>query len=154
MKHQIVEEGIAFVDGHVEQVVDFDYDAIDRGNPLRAELEKSEEHFASLGDALAELLDFIWRDPRGYRREMQTVMRYFTALSAIINPSLLDDATYSQLGSELGCTRACISKLALQISDKWGLHFRRSKRAGMRANASKAQKLKAQQRKGLDTPKP
>lgn len=50
----------AFVDGHPEPSVDFDYDAMDRGNPLTAELEEAspKNDSVTLGKIFSLLLTY------------------------------------------------------------------------------------------------
>jgi hypothetical protein len=118
--------------GNSERILvsEFDYDAIDRGNPLAAELERDEMPAAA--DALGRVMDWCWREPKGNRRDQPTAYRHFLALSAVMRPDLFDNVSYTTLAKENGITKAWISKLATQFQDEFGIHFRRSRRQGSR----------------------
>jgi hypothetical protein len=78
------------------------------------------------GDGLQEILFWVWRCGRMHRAKPISAYRKFLALSATLRPELFDDMTLEQLGSEVGCTKANLSKTALQFTKHFGgLHFRR-----------------------------
>lgn len=132
----VEEDHVAYVEGpgEVHPTVNFDYDEIDRGNPLVAELTEADgpETFA---DALREILNWVWNDGRLVTRTSSAVLR-FAAMSAALNPRLLNDESYSQIGARFGVTKAAVSKAALLFSDEFGLHMSRSRQESLRAKLS------------------
>lgn len=103
--------------------IDFDYDSTDRGNPLTAELERDPAAIA--GDGLERLMRWLWQSS-----DMKGSFIRFVAMSAAMRPELLDNQSYNDIAKKLNVTRATISSFAVQFQKKFGVHFRRSKRAG------------------------
>ncbi len=61
------------------------------------------------------------------------------AVFAGINPELMSNRTMKDLGTELGVTRALVSKQSLHFQDAWGVKFTRSRSASARRNMAESQ---------------
>jgi hypothetical protein len=78
------------------------------------------------GDGLREILAWSWSSPSGKTTDIHGAFVKFLALSATMRPELFDGQTYKELGEQVGCTRANISKAAVRFAEHFGgLHFRR-----------------------------
>jgi hypothetical protein len=139
-----MEIDFAIKDNHYEPVVDFDYGAVDRGNPLTAEIEggHSADQIKDLASAMSRILQWCWVNGYNNNRPNKSSYIHFVAMTAALRPDLVGDSSYQKLGKDLGVTRAWMSRLALQFQDEFGCHFRRSRRQGSRANMSNGQKHK------------
>lgn len=122
----------AFVNGHIEPSVDFDYEAVDRGNPLAAELERSAEEVRTLAEAFDKILFWCWSGNNGKRRSSRASYARFVAMTAAMRPDIFGDMSYKQIGKEIRVTKAWMSRLALEFQDLFGVHFRRSRVEGAR----------------------
>ncbi len=71
--------------------------------------------------------------------------RKFLALSAALRPELFDGRTLEQIGRDAGCTKANLSKAALQFTTQFGLKFRRQHSG--RDNMRRARVLSYQKQK-------
>jgi len=112
---------------HLEPTVNFDYDAIDRGNPLAAELsEASCRDKAEVGaELLSGVLIWIWRSDLKLKNP-RSAFRRFVVISALMRPGLLGSKSYSEIGKQLGCTKQALSAIAKEFERDFGLRFRRS----------------------------
>lgn len=114
--------------GDAGNAEDFDYDAVElrgeRGNPqLGFDEPPSAIEIAS--DGLSELLNWVWQT-----KDFKTAFVKFVAMSAVMRPELLDDQSYLQLAKKINCTKSLISHNVKTFEAEFGLHFRRSRRAG------------------------
>jgi hypothetical protein len=123
----------AFVNGHSEPFVDFDYEAIDRGNPITAELERNPDDIHGMSEAFDKILFWCWSGNGGKRRKSKASFARFVALTAAMRPDIFGNMSYKQIGKELRVTKAWMSRLALEFQDEFGVHFRRSRVEGSRA---------------------
>lgn len=85
----------------------------------------------------AEVLSLIlsWCWSRGFK----TAQRRFAALSAGLRPDLLNDRTFLEIGAELGCTKAAISKNARLFQEAFGFRFSRTRAEDSCARMREAQ---------------
>ncbi len=117
--------------GEALHAVDFDYDALDADTA---------EFFASASPdvrretamALGLILAWIWHT--GF----ESAQRKFAAMSAGLRPDLLDDASYEEIGSKLGCVKATIAKSARNFQQKFNFRFTRSRQDESRARMAEA----------------
>jgi hypothetical protein len=144
-----MEIDFAIKDNHYEPVVDFDYGAVDRGNPLTAEIESghSADQIKDLASAMSRIIQWCWVNGYGNVRSDKLSFAHWLAFTAALRPDILGDASYQKLGKHLGVTRAWISKLAIQFQKDFGIHFRRSRRAGSQATFSQITKQNHETRK-------
>jgi hypothetical protein len=113
----------AFVDGHIEEFVDFPYDEIDRGNPLVAEISgASDAARAEAAIVIEKLLLWIWSEP-----EVRPAMVRLAAATAAIRPALLAGKSYKSIGEELHLTKQSISKAARLFQAAFGFKPSRSR---------------------------
>jgi hypothetical protein len=111
--------------------VDFDYDAIDRGNPLVAVLEDApEDKVKTLAVAFDRILRWCWKTQTDRCRQNRAAFFRFAALTAAMRPDLMGNVSYAKLGKECGVTKSLLSKLAVEFQDEFGVHFRRSMKVG------------------------
>jgi hypothetical protein len=110
--------------GTVDFPMDELFDRLD--GPQRPTDPAQPPPMALAADGLHEILFWVWRCGRTQRATPISAYRKFLALSATLRPELFDDMTLEQLGSEVGCTKASLSKSALQFTKHFGgLQFRR-----------------------------
>ena len=111
--------------------VDFDYDAVDRGNPLMAAIEDApEDGVKTLAVAFDRILRWCWKTQMDRCRQKRASFFRFMALTAAMRPDLMDNASYAKLGKEYGVTKSLLSKLAVEFQSEFGVHFRRSMKVG------------------------
>ena len=130
------QDHVAFVsESHdLEGTIDFDFDAIDDGL-LADELSVQ----AQLADAFREILEWIWHDWKLTKKPESAFMR-FVAMSAVLRPELVGDLSYEQIGAKFGgLTKQAVSKNAVNFSDRFKIHLRRSRRSESRAIFRQAQ---------------
>lgn len=124
---------IAWVDGHTEPTTDFDWDAIDRGNPLSSELEGASDR--SSADGLHEIFAWCFRD--GAAGLVSAFVR-FTCIAMLIDPRWLDNESMKQVGERFGITKSAISKVCCEFQDRFSIKFRRSRPKSARLNMAKS----------------
>ena len=110
--------------------VDFDYDAVDHR-------QVREDGIAFASNILRAVLEWAW-DSRKPSRRFKTALRRLTAMSCVMRPELVGNLGYREIGRELGCTKANLSKAGIQFAREFGdLRFRRQHkgRGNMRAAA-------------------
>lgn len=152
--------GVAFVDGHAEQTVDFDYDAVsamvDRGNPMVAELEgaSSFDKTKIAAEGFKRIADWCLRNNKNKLRTAQSAAVRFEAAVALLFPEMLDHLAYSSIGARHGVGKAAMTKAATEFSDTFKSHFRRSRREESRKKFSKKTKATHEKRKRIDEGKP
>ena len=125
------EDHAAFVGAEIDGVTEFEFTE-DRGNPLDAELTGATENVHELAEALRAVLDWVWRENGAVRKPKSAMIR-FVALSATLDPDLLDGMSYEKIGHKFGrVTKAAVSCAALAFQDKFAVQFSRSRRKEMR----------------------
>jgi hypothetical protein len=145
MPHQMLPEHVGFsVEEHGKiQTVDPDWERI------YADLDGPQPDkpgaMVTAAEGLHEILHWAWRKGNSQRRSPLAAFRSWLALSAVVDPTLFDTKSFRQLGQEFGCTRALLSKKAVDFSKRFGLHFRRQHNG--QANMQKAMLLSHQKRK-------
>lgn len=87
---------------------------------------------ADASSAFSAVLSHCWVDTHGRTREPKAAMLRFCALSMLVKPDLFPKVSYGVMGRKIDCTKAALSKLAIEFSDRFGLHFRRSRRESAR----------------------
>lgn len=117
-----------FADGHLEQAQDFDYDFVDRGNPLTAELTGASAHDKAMEACEAFNRVMLWVWASGTTKSSRIAFRRFIALSIASCPQLFCDQSYNQIGKQTGMGKANISRLVLSLEKEVGLKFRRTHR--------------------------
>ena len=108
----------------MEQVVN----SLDRGQPFTAEFEQPPEPMELAAEGFARFMAWIWRSESDTRRapDMQSAFRRFVAVSATMQPGLLNGLGFRELGEQLNCTKAALSKQGREFSERFGgLQFRR-----------------------------
>ena len=123
-------------DGHLEPSEDFDFSKIDadlgwveRGNP---DIAIRDEVIEQASEGLALFLGWVWVTPDGKTRNHNSATLRFLAASATLRPQLFKNRSFNQIAARVGCTRAAISKLSVEFSDNFKLHFRVQKRSEAR----------------------
>jgi hypothetical protein len=106
--------------GDIGHSVNFDFDAID-GHGVKSE---DWDSIKEASDGLQKLLLWIWES-----RDFKNSFIRFVAMSAAMRPGLLDDRSYAQIAKKIKCTKSFISYDVKLFERKFGLHFRRSRRA-------------------------
>lgn len=132
-----------------EPTTEFDYDAVDRGNPLVAAIEEASP-IPDRADTLREVFAHIFEQGFSTRREVRIAFTKFVSMVAALRPELLDNQSYQTIGRLLGLTKAAVSNAALQFSDRFGIHVRRSRRESTRATFAQAQRGHASHHKPKD----
>jgi hypothetical protein len=118
-------------DGAREPIVDFPYAEVD-GEP------EAVSPFVLAGEGLAQMLKWCWRSRRRVTPP-DVAFKRFMAASAAVNPELMGNVSYEELGRKNGITKQWVSKLAVEFSDEFKIHFRRSRREGSREVFKNAQ---------------
>jgi len=115
--------------------VDFDYNAVDRGDPLTSVLEEAapEDEIKTLAVAFDRILRWCWRTQLDRCRQKRAAFYRFMAMTAAMRPDIMDNVSYAKLGKGYGVTKAQVSKLAVEFQDEFGVHFRRSMKSGTRS---------------------
>lgn len=112
---------------------DFDLDAIE---PPPLDLSAEEMH--RLGEAFGAILTWILRAGNGANDKLAkpgTVLLKLVAVASSLNPALLDNRTFRELGAWAGnYTKAIVSRHSLDFARAFGVHWRRSRPDGARAN--------------------
>lgn len=100
---------------------------VDRANGWREPGDNASEVIPTLATAFVQVLNFCWTDHRDNVRDPDAALRRFCAFSMVLKPELFPDESYASMARKLGCTKAAISKLALEFSDLFHVHLRRSR---------------------------
>jgi len=108
--------------------------------PGEAAAIRRDEVFAAAGRVLSQVFVWCLLDAKGQTRPLSEALRRFIAIVAVMRPDLVGDRTYKQLASQLHCTRAALSALALRFTDSLGIHCRRQRRQQSREVFRRAQK--------------
>ena len=103
--------------------------------------EERASDFYVLGEILREILAFAFAGRAGKpQRNLHKAFRRFVAITWLVRPELLGDISLMQLGPELSCTRANLSKMIRDFGDRWGgLRNRLQKTEGARRIYAEAQ---------------
>jgi hypothetical protein len=92
--------------------------------------------------ALREIMRWVWRREGNDRlQKPKTALLRLATVAAVVDPLLMDNRTFKQIGAMLGVGKACISKTAVTFTDRFGLHFRRLRPKTARENMARAAKL-------------
>jgi hypothetical protein len=67
-------------------------------------------------EVLRQVIGEVFRNRNG-KLDASAAFNKFLALVWVMRPDMLDGKSLTTLGDEVGCTRACLSKLAVQWSD-------------------------------------
>jgi len=120
-------EHFCVADGEFTQSVEFNYEAVDRGNPLEAELTGAASHERNLeiAEVLHRLLHWLWMKPNGKTRSVKFAVGRLAALTVLISPDVFNGATYEQVGRLTKCGKANVSRLAVELQRDFGFRCRR-----------------------------
>jgi hypothetical protein len=119
-------EDVAWADGELQQTTNFDFDAVDLA------LDKTTRNFfrkahadvrAEAARALELILDWIWSGPHN---RLRTPITRFVVFSACLRPDLLNGKTFAEIGKDLGVTKACLSKSAINFQKHFRFKFSRT----------------------------
>ena len=137
-------------DAHgVTTTVDFDYAALD-GTPESPQDEPNT--VKTLADALGEILRWVWAEGSS---TPQSAMVRFAALSAAVQPGLLNSESYEEIGLRFGVSKACISKAALLFEKRFNFKSSRSRSASSRKSmAASMQRSHQRRHAATDAPQP
>ncbi|HZL13168.1 MAG TPA: hypothetical protein VFC85_03405 [Verrucomicrobiae bacterium] len=117
--------------GDVVQTMDFDFDALDKDTAAFFANANPDVRCES-AMALALILGWIWQS--GF----ESAQCKFAAMTAGLRPDLLDDASYEEIGSKLGCVKATIAKAARNFQKQFNIKFSRSRQDDARARMAEA----------------
>jgi len=111
-------------------------------NGEKAEEDAKREKFAAMADALAWVLRYCWSQAGQQEgtRTPRDAFKRFVALSMTVRPDLFGNMTFAAMARRLRLSKATLSKLSLDFSDRAGLHFRRNRRETARKKFSAVQK--------------
>jgi len=125
----------------VGAICDFDFAAIDESTAKFFD-EAPDNVLEQSAEAVALILQWVWSGD-----DFTAAFRKFAAITAAVRPDILNDSSYKQIGEKLGCTRASISKSALNFQDHFKIKFSRSRSESARANMA-AKRLSQNKRRG------
>jgi hypothetical protein len=110
-------------DGQIEQTTDFDFAAVEALDTDTKEFFDSvdRDSLTLAGTALGMILRWVWSS--GFA----TAQRRFAVVSAGLRPELLNDQSWREIGKQLGCTRAALSKSAVLFQAVFQVQFSRSR---------------------------
>lgn len=114
----------------------------DFAGEIDGDAEELETDFYVAGEIMREILTFAFAY-RGDKPQpnLHTAFRRFVAITWLVRPELLGNVSLMDLGPELGCTRANLSKMIRDFGDRWGgLRNRLQKTEGARAIYAEAQR--------------
>ena len=119
--------------GEAVQVVDFDFDEVDRALGLVKETPPDAREQA--GELIRQLMAYCF--PAGRKLNLRTAAAKFAAIGAGLRPDALSNASQTALAENLGLTKAALSKASVKFQDAFKIKFARSRplssRAKMRA---------------------
>jgi len=100
------------------------------------------DKIADIAASLAWVLRYCWTGPGQRTRQPKAAFRRFVAVSMTVRPDLFDDGemSFAAMAKHLRLTKAALSYLSLDFSDKAGLHFRRNRRQSIREKFAKVQR--------------
>lgn len=135
-------------DHHLEPARGFDYDEIDRRLGLVEPPREPhrEEVIKATGEALHGLIDFIVCRG-GSRTNPTSIGRRMLALCCVLQHPAINGQSMTRLAEELNVTKQAVSKIATEISRRWGLHSRGMKSFEARAHYSELRKKNHWRRK-------
>ena len=121
------QDHVAFTEtSEIELVENFPFDDLDKDTAeFFANISPDGRSEAAM--ALSLILGWIWQS--GF----ESAQRKFAAMSAGLRPDLLNDATYEEIGSKLGCVKATIAKAARNFQKQFNMKFSRSQQDAARA---------------------
>jgi hypothetical protein len=114
------DENTAFVDGHSEPFVDFDFDSLDRGNPLVAELTEAanpNKQYREASKFFLEELSRIISFVAAYEHPRFAVYVIADAMGMV---QITGNRTMDEIGAALGVTKAAVSKCVKQVQRRFG----------------------------------
>lgn len=111
---------VAWTDGHLELVVNFDHQAVE--SELDGVEVQSDETDA-MARMLSRIIVWIW----GRRIEYKAALNRLVSLTAGLRPDILQNRSYLELGRMLGCTKQNLSRTALMAQKEFGVKFARSR---------------------------
>lgn len=98
------------------------------------------DKFTVMAEALAWVFRYCWVGHRECTRAPRDAFRRFVAIAMTVRPDMFGDMSFTGMSRKLRLSKATLSKLSLDFSDKAGLHFRRNRRDGARRKFSQVQK--------------
>lgn len=108
---------------------EFDWASLD-------ELQPTTDRIELMAEAMHEVIGWFFGGGRFAKQPLKVAQRAFV-LAFLMQPNLIEAATQAEIAELFGCTKANISKCALQFSDKWQIRFRPSRPQTGRAAMSK-----------------
>jgi len=128
--------------GVVEPVTDFDFDTIceserDLDEALGLVVKATPDARREAADVLHRV--FQWCYPRNGKTDLRTAAARLAALVSGISPDVLDGKTLGEMATELGRTKAALSKTNVHAERHFGIHFPRSRSDTSRARMAAAQ---------------
>jgi endogenous inhibitor of DNA gyrase (YacG/DUF329 family) len=124
----------AFLDGgETTGFQDFPYDQIQLNGETKEFFDQASENVRSTaGTALAMILEWCWSG--GF----ETAQRRFAVASAGLRPELVSDQSWQEIAERLNCTRAALSKAAINFQKHFGIKFSRSRSESARRHMAAA----------------
>lgn len=123
-------------DHQLEPTEEIDFSKMDaalgwteRGSPECAHYEDAVELST---EGFSKFLIWVWITPTGKPRNPESAKLRFLAATATVCPAIFENQSFNKIAKGMGFTRAAISKLSVEFSDSFGVHFRCSKRQGAR----------------------
>jgi hypothetical protein len=118
-------------EGRPEQWQNFDYAAVDAHlNPHQEREPEQTEIDERAAEAIRRLL--LWCFPRTRNGNLTISFRRFATVATAIDPDLTGVKNYTHLALKLGCTKATISKLVVDLSRGFAVHL------GQRSDSARA----------------
>lgn len=133
------EDHCELVNGHAEEIVDFNFDGIDETLGF---IKNSPESVRNETGQLASKL-FGWCFSSTGRNRLKTAALRFAAIVAGIRPDLLDNCSQGELAKQLGLTKAAFSKTSLKFQSQFDIKFHRSRSIAARSNMADARRGKS-----------
>ncbi len=107
-----------------EQVMseDFDYSKLncddrERGDPIESVLTEKALFYSSMATSFNDLIAFCLEGNNGKMRRESSIGRRLVAIAYCLNHRSVRNISLQKLGKELHCTRAALSKLAVDYSE-------------------------------------
>jgi hypothetical protein len=99
------------------------------------------------------LLLWVWGRPgRKSDRDMRGALTRLAAFTCGLRPDLLGNATLTEIGQELGCSKQLLSQSSLRCAEVFGTRFARNRPDAARANMRRAMLNSHRRRKGSTPP--